>query len=57
MKMVSTLYLYDQAFIEFIQTVNKNNTRSKFQSDQIYGILQGVIHRIGRKQAQNGFNR
>ena len=37
------------AVITYIQTVNKNNTRSKFKSDQTYGILQGVISGTGRK--------
>ena len=57
MKMVSKDYIYYRAVIPCIHKFNKNNTRSKFQSDQTYGILQGVINGTGRKQAQNEFNR
>ena len=42
----------DIAFITCIQTVNRNNTRSKFQSEHTYGLLKGVINGTGRKQAQ-----
>ena len=56
MKMLITSYMYDMDLIKCIQTVNKNNTRSKFQSEQTYGLLQGVINRTVRKQAQNDFN-
>ena len=35
----------DIAFITCIQTVNRNNTRSKFQSEHTYGLLKGVIER------------
>ena len=48
--------LSDRDFITLIQKFIKNNTRSMNQSEQTYGILQGVINGKGRKQAQNKFN-
>ena len=57
MKMSSAAELFDQAVITCIQTFNKNNTRSNNQSDQAYGILQGIINGTVRKKAQNKFNR
>ena len=57
MHMSSKDYLPDQYVITCIKTVNKNNTASKFQSEQSHGILQGVINRKGIKQAQNYSNR
>ena len=53
----STDYLYNRAVVICIQKFIKNNTISNNQSDQTYGILQGVINGIGRKQSQNNFNR
>ena len=41
-KMFRTAYLYDRDVITCIQTVNKNNTITNKQSDQTYGILQGL---------------
>ena len=57
MKMSITAYLSDWDVIACIKTVNKNNTKSNNQSENTYGILQGVINGKGRKQAQNKFNR
>ena len=53
MKMVITVYLSDRSVITFIQTINKNNSRSEFQSEQICGLLQGVINGTGIKQSYN----
>ena len=44
MNMNRTDYLPDRDVITYIQTVNKNNTRSNNQSEKTYGILQGVIN-------------
>ena len=49
MKIVRTDYLSDWSVTTFVKTVNKNNLRSKLQSDQTYGILQGLINGTGRK--------
>ena len=49
--------MIDCSVITCIQTANKDNTRSNNQSEQTYGILQGVINETGRKKAQNRFNR
>ena len=57
MNMFSESYLSDSDGIKFIQTINKNNTRSKFQSDQTHGLLQGVINGTRSKQGQKNFNR
>ena len=35
----------------------KNYKSTNFQSEQTYGLLQVVINRTGREQAQNKFNR
>ena len=55
--MVGAAYLPDRVVITCIQTINKNNTRSKFHSEQTYESLQGVINGSGGKQAQKNFNR
>ena len=52
MNMASTAYLSDRAVITYIKTVNKNNTILNNQSEQTYGILQGVINGTGIKQSQ-----
>ena len=44
MHMNRTDYLPDGDVITYIQTFNKNNTRSNNQSEKTYGILQGVIN-------------
>ena len=41
-KIVSKDYLSDSTVITCIQTVNRNNTRSKFQPEQTYGLSQVV---------------
>ena len=53
MTMIGTAYMSDWSVITCIQTVNKNYKISKFQSEQTYGILQGMINGTGRKQGQN----
>ena len=57
MEMFSTAYLPDLAIITCIKTVNKNNIIPDNQSEQTYGILQGVINVTLRKQAQKNINR
>ena len=52
MKKFSRAYLYARYVIICIQKVNKNNTRSKFQSERTYVLLQGLINGTGRKQSQ-----
>ena len=47
--MVIIDYLYYRDLIVLIQTVNKNNTRSTFRSEQTHGLLQGVINGAVRK--------
>ena len=51
-RMFRTDYLSDMYVITWIQKL-KNNTSSKFQQEQTYGLEQGSINGIGRKQAQN----